>query len=74
MEFACSCVSKWQCRKRAWHVLFILEGLEHHPLATDPPKPGSVTDVSPVCQFMDAKQQIPGIPITLLIKNNIYAF
>lgn len=48
-------------------MLFILERLERHPLATDPPKIHSITGVSPVCQFMDAKHQISDINITLFI-------
>lgn len=57
-------------------MLFILEGLECHPLATVPPKICSITGVSPVCQLIDAKHQIPDISITLFIlkKKSYFSF
>jgi len=48
-------------------VLFILKGLEHHCLATDPRKICSITGVSPVWQFFDANHQISDISITIFI-------
>lgn len=53
-------------------MLFILEALERHSLATDSPKICSITGVSPIRQFIDANHQISDISITLFILKKLY--